>query len=89
MLSDVKAHLEHGAELAGSHLPALLHVAGVISGDPFVQAAINTALSDQGKALVVDLMGRLEALEQAHAAAVQQLAEAPAELPADPAAPAA
>lgn len=87
MLNDVKAHFEHGGQLAESHLPALLHVAGVISGDPFVQAAINTALSDSGKAIVADLMTRLEALEAEHAAAAAQAA-VPAELADAAAAPA-
>lgn len=80
MLSDIKSHFEHGGALASSHLPALLDLGGKIAADPFVQIAINTALSDSGKAIVTDLVGRLEALEQAHAAAA---------LPADPAAPAA
>ena len=83
MLNDVKAHFEHGGQLAESHLPALLHVGGVIASDPLVQAAVNTTLSDAGKGLVVDLVQRLEGLEQAHAAAVQAVAE----VPADPAAP--
>jgi hypothetical protein len=87
MLNDVKSHFEHGGQLAESHLPSLLHVGSVIAGDPFVQAAINTALSPEGKVLVTDLMGRLEALEQAHAAAVPP-AEVPAEVPADGAPPA-
>lgn len=89
MLSDVKSHFEQGGQLAESHLPSLLHVAGVISGDPLVQAAINTALSAEGKTLVTDLLGRLEALEQAHAAAapaVPQPAEPGAELFAEQAA---
>lgn len=83
MLNDVKAHFEHGGQLAESHLPSLLHVGGVIAGDPLVQAAINTTLSAEGKGLVADLLTRLEALEQAHAAAVP-----PAEVPADAAPPA-
>jgi hypothetical protein len=83
MLSEIKDHFEHGGQLAQSHLPALLHVGGVIAGDPLVQAAINTALSAEGKALVTDLLGRLEALEQAHAAAAAQPEPA-----ADPAPPA-
>jgi hypothetical protein len=68
MLSEIKDHFDHGGQLAQSHLPALLHIGGVIGADPLVQAAINTALSVEGKALVTDLLGRLEALEQAHAA---------------------
>jgi len=82
MLNDVKAHFEHGGQLAESHLPSLLHVAGVISGDPFVQAAINTALSDSGKAIVADLMTRLEALEAQHAQAAAAALEAA--VPAEP-----
>ena len=81
MLNDVKAHFEHGGQLAESHLPSLLHVAGVIAGDPLVQAAINTALSDSGKAIVADLMTRLEALEAEHAAAVPPPAEPVADAP--------
>ena len=84
MLSEIKDHFEHGGQLAQSHLPALLHVGGVIAGDPLVQAAVNTALSAEGKALVTDLLGRLEALEQAHAAAT---AQPPAEAPTEPDAP--
>lgn len=77
MLQDLKSHLEHGGQLAGSHLPVLADVAAKIADDPFVQLAINTLLSPEGKVLVSDLVHRLEAYEQAHAAA--------AEAPADPA----
>ena len=69
MLSDVKAHLEHGAELLASHVPALVELAGRIEADPFVGLAISTALSPEGKAAVSDLIHRMEAYEQAHAAA--------------------
>jgi hypothetical protein len=79
MLNDVKSHFEHGGQLAQSHLPALLDVGARIASDGFVQTAINTTLSDGGKAIVVDLVSRLEALEQAHAAALP-----PAEVPAEP-----
>jgi hypothetical protein len=84
MLSDIKTHFEHGGQLAESHLPALLDVGSKIASDPFVQAAVGTVLSDSGKAIVTDLVGRLEALEQACAAAAP-----PPEVPADPADPAA
>jgi hypothetical protein len=80
MLNDVKSHFEHGGQLAESHLPALLEVGGKIAADPFVQAAINSTLSESGKSIVVDLVSRLEALERDHAAAV---AAAPAEVPAE------
>jgi hypothetical protein len=80
MLSEIKDHFDHGGQLAQSHLPALLHIGGVIGADPLVQAAINTALSDSGKAIVVDLVQRLESLEQEHAAAAP--ADEPAAAPA-------
>jgi hypothetical protein len=82
MLSDLKAHLEHGAELLASHVPALVELAGRIEADPFVGLAISTALSPEGKAAVGDLIHRMEAYEQAHAAAAG--AEAPPATPADP-----
>lgn len=75
MLTDIKDHFAHGGQLAESHLPALLDVGGRIAADPFVQAAINTTLSESGKSIVTDLVGRLEALEQAHAAAPEPAAE--------------
>lgn len=75
MIQDLRAHFDQGGQLAGSHLPVLADVAGKIAADPFVQAAINTTLSDTGKAVVADLLQRLEAYEQAHAA----------QAPADPA----
>ena len=83
MLSDIKSHFEHGGQLAESHLPVLLDVGSKIASDGLVQTAVNTTLSDGGKAIVVDLVNRLEALEQAHAAAVP-----PAAVPADVAPPA-
>lgn len=77
MLEDLKAHLEHGGQLAGSHLPVLADVAAKIAADPFVQLAINTLLSDEGKGLVADLVHRLEAYEQAKAAAAPPAEPAP------------
>lgn len=79
MLNDLKTHFEHGKELLESHLPGLVDLAARLEADPFIQTAISTALSPGGKAIVTELITRLEALEAEHAAAAP-----PAETP-DPA----
>ena len=72
LLSDLKDHLDRGGQLAGSHLPVLAEVAGKIAEDPFVQAAIGSVLSPEGKTVVIGLAQQLEALERAHAAAAAE-----------------
>ena len=69
MLNDLKAHFEQGRELLESHLPGLVDLAERLESDEFVQKAINTALTPGGKAIVTDLIQRLEAYEAEHAAA--------------------
>ena len=40
MLAEVKTHLERGAELLASHVPALAEWAAKAEADPLVQAAV-------------------------------------------------
>jgi len=89
MLNDLKAHFEQGKELLESHLPGLVDLAARLEDDPFVQTAINTALSPGGKAIVTELIGKLEALEADHAAAGVPAPDPASPAPQDPDAPAA
>lgn len=80
MLSDVKTHLEHGAELLASHVPQLVELAGKIEADPLVEAAINLAVPASTREMLASLLKSVEA----EVANVEQAAKAPA--PQEPAA---
>lgn len=61
MLNDVKDHLEHGAELAASHIPQLVAVAAQVEADPLVQAAIGLVVPDTTRSMLVTLLKSVEA----------------------------
>jgi hypothetical protein len=86
LLTDVKAHLEHGAELLASHVPALVELAGKIEADPLVQTAINLAVPETTRSMLVALLKSVEADVAQVTEAAKAAAAAP---PAEPAAPAA
>ncbi len=82
MLNDVKAHLEQGAELVASHLPALVQWAERAEADPLVQAAIDLAVPAETRVMLAGLLKSVEAdvqqLQAAAAAAAAQPADPPA-----------
>jgi hypothetical protein len=89
MLSDVKAHFEQGAELAASHIPALVAWAEKADADPLVQAAIGLVVPESTKTMLAGLLKSVEA--EVAAVEAKAAAEATAEAqaaaaPADPAA---
>jgi DNA polymerase IIIc chi subunit len=86
MLSDLKAHLEHGAELVASHVPVLVEWAQKAESDPLVQAAIDLAVPASTRAMLATLLKTVEAEvrqveAEAAAAAQQPPAEPAAETP--------
>lgn len=87
MLNDVKAHLEHGAELVASHVPALVEWATKAEADPLVQAAIGLVVPDATRQMLASLLKSVEADVVQVAAAAKTAAEqaAAAQPPADPA----
>ena len=91
LLTDVKTHLEHGAELLASHVPALVELATKIEADPLVEAAINLAVPPTTRVMLVTLLKSVEAdVAQVTEAVKAAAAVPPAETaPADTAAPAA
>lgn len=73
MLTDVKAHLEQGAELAVSHIPALVQWAERAEADPLVQAAIDAEIPPSTRAMLAGLIKGVEAeVKQAEADAKAQ-----------------
>jgi len=100
MLTDVKNHLEHGAELVASHLPALADWAAKAEADPLVQAALSLVVPDGTRVMLAGLLKDVEAevtkvadeakakaaADAAAAAAPPAEAAAPADPAADPAA---
>lgn len=93
MLSDLKAHLEHGEQLLASHVPALVEWATKAESDPLVQAAVSLVVPEGTKAMLAGLLKSVEAEVQkveadataAAAAAASAAAQAPAEPDAQPA----
>jgi hypothetical protein len=83
MLSDLKQHLEHGGELAASHIPGLIEWAEKAEADPLVQAAIDLAVPAPTRAMLAGLLKEFEA----EVARVEANATAAAQVPAEPAAP--
>jgi hypothetical protein len=86
MLADVKTHLEHGVELAASHIPALVEWAAKVESDPLVQAAISLVVPDGTKTMLAGLLKSVEAEVQkveADAIAAEQ-AKAATLAPAEP-----
>lgn len=79
MLNDVKAHLEHGAELVASHVPALVEWATRVDSNPLVKtavAAIEAELPEGAQQMIANLINE----------AVTEFAKlAPPPAPADPA----
>lgn len=87
MLNDVKSHLEQGAELVASHLPALVEWAEKAEADPLVQAAIDLAVPASTRVMLASLLKSVEAdAKQIEAAATQAAQAPPADPPAEPAA---
>jgi hypothetical protein len=85
MLTDVKDHLEHGAELVASHVPALIEWAQKAEADPLVQVAIDLAVPPETRAMLAGLLKSVEAeVQRAEANAAAQV-QAPAEQPEAPA----
>ena len=82
MLNDVKAHLEQGAELVATHLPALVPWAERAEADPLVQAAIDAEIPPSTRVMLAGLIKGVEAevkqVEAAAAAAAQPPADPPA-----------
>jgi hypothetical protein len=85
MLSDVKAHLEQGAELVATHLPALVQWAERAEADPLVAAAIDLAVPPETRTMLAGLLKSVEADVQrleAAAATAQPPAESAPDVPA-------
>lgn len=83
MITDLKAHLDHGEQLAASHIPALVEWAARAEADPLVQAAISLAVPEGTKTMLAGLLKSVEAEVQkveadATAAAEAKAAEAAA-----------
>lgn len=90
LVTEVKQHFEQGAQLVASHVEPLLEWAVRADSDPLVGAALQTTLGPTGKAIVVELIGRLEALAvEAEQAKQQAAADAVAAAQAPPPDPAA
>ena len=88
MLSDLKAHLEHGEQLLASHIPALVEWATKAESDPLVQAAVGLVVPDATKTMLASLLKSVEAdVQKIEADATSKAAEAAAAAatPADPA----
>jgi len=94
MITDLKSHLEHGEQLAASHIPALVEWAAKAEADPLVQAAISLVVSPATKVMLAGFLKNAEAefqrveadataAAEAKAAADQQAALA-AQVPAEP-----
>lgn len=84
MLSDLKEHLAHGAELLASHVPALIEWAEKAEADPLVQAAIDLAVPASTRVMLAGFLKTFEA----EVKQVEADAAAAAQQPADPAPPA-
>lgn len=87
MLSDLKAHLEHGAELLASHVPGLVGLAEEVEADPLVKAAIDLAVPAKTREMLAALLKSVEADVQRVAQDAEQAAheKAQAEAAAPPA----
>jgi hypothetical protein len=75
MLTDVKDHLEHGAELVASHIPALIDWAQKAEADPLVQTAIDLAVPAATRVMLAGWLKEFETEAQrieAEAAAAAQ-----------------
>lgn len=75
MLTDVRNHLEHGAELVASHLPALAEWAAKAEADPLVQAALSLVVPEGTRVMLAGLLKNVEADAQriaSEAAAAEQ-----------------
>lgn len=84
MLTDVKNHFEHGAELLASHVPALVDLAARIQADPLVQTAINLAVPEASRPALAGILKSFET-EIAHVAAdAKEAAQAAMAPPAEP-----
>ena len=84
MLAEVKTHLERGAELLASHVPALAEWAAKAEADPLVQAAVDLVVPEGTRAMLASLLKSVEAdVRQVADAATAKAAEAAA-APADP-----
>jgi hypothetical protein len=87
MLGELKTHLEHGAELAASHIEPIVEWAAKAEGDPLVQAALGLVVPEGTRAMLASLLKSVEEDVQKVAADAQAKAEAAAAAPpADPAA---
>lgn len=64
MLTEVKAHLEHGAALVESHLPALAEWAVKAESDPLVQTALSLVVPEATRAMLAGLLRAVEAEAQ-------------------------
>jgi hypothetical protein len=86
MLTDVKDHLEHGAELVASHIPALIDWAQKAEADPLVATAIDLAVPPETRTMLAALLRSVEAevqrVEADAAAAVPALTAEPDPAPA-------
>jgi hypothetical protein len=94
LFSDLKAHLEHSAELAASHGPALASIAEKAASNPVIDAVMNAAhLSPDWFTALADVINRADAAlgvaADATAAAQAQAAAAAAAAAQPEAAPAA
>lgn len=78
MLTDLKAHLEHGEQLLASHIPALVEWATKAESDPLVQAAISLVVPDATKTMLAGLLKGVEAEVQRVEAEATSAAEAKA-----------
>ena len=85
MLADLKAHLEHGAELVASHVPVLIEWAQKAEADPLVQVAVDLAVPPETRAMLAGLLKSFEAEVQRVEAATTAQAQAAAPLPEAPA----
>jgi F0F1-type ATP synthase delta subunit len=78
-LAGIREHLESFAKSAelqlAERIPAIAAVAGKIESDPLVQAAISTVLPASYKAMVVDVIQKLEGLAAEEETKKQQAAQ--------------
>lgn len=79
MIGSLEEHLKHGAELAASHVPALVEWATKVQSDDLVQAAIGLVVPPATRTMLVGLLKSVETevarvAEEAKAAAAAQAA---------------
>ena len=89
ILTDLRTHLEHGAELLASHVPALVELAAHVESDPLVKTAIDLVVPPTTRDMLATLLKSVEAdaAQVAQAAITAEQQRQAAAVPVDPSAP--